>query len=168
MAISDSLKISNKYQENMEALEQIKENNPTATHVYIRRTTIDNSVIDIPIMMAEDEIKKHPEWEVVTSNKQMDDEVEALFGGEDDDPTVQVPPKPSEKREWTPPKRKGYYPEGQVPYPQVNQRSGEEELRHLEKQETKQKEDEQKNSGRKTVRATGGKRGRPKSAQSGK
>lgn len=111
---------SNKIAENLEKLADIRRKNPTASHIYIRRTTKDNLVVDIPIAQIEFIIRNNPLWEVVASNKQMDDAVEALFKDEapaadpvaapileqvlDQELELEVPPKPSEikpKRKYT-------------------------------------------------------------------
>lgn len=96
-------------EENLKKLAEIREKNPSATHVYIRRCDKDNLVVDIPIDHAEFTIRNRPKWEVVSSNKQMDDVVEALFREPEELPVevkpdyfevvdleIVVPPKPSE------------------------------------------------------------------------
>ena len=66
-------------QSNLKKLADLRLNNPGATHVFVRRVGMDNEVIDIPINGAEMTLKRHPFWEVVTTNRQMDEEVEKLF-----------------------------------------------------------------------------------------
>lgn len=102
-------------QDNLKKLADIKEKNPSATHVYLRRTDKDNAVVDVPIGQAEFTIRNRPQWELVASNKQMDDEVEKLFrepidNGSSSEPLLDievdkilrfpveivVPPKPSD------------------------------------------------------------------------
>jgi len=85
--------------ENLAKLAEIRLKNPSATHIYIRRCDKDNLVVDIPIDHAEFTIRNKPQWELVASNKQMDDEVEALFKepATPVEPEVVLPPKPSEE-----------------------------------------------------------------------
>lgn len=95
---------------NLELLEKIKKDNPSATHVYVRRFNregADIGWVDIPIGTVLVTLKQHPDWEILSSNKQMDDEVEKLFNEKDgpENPwdkdkelaDVDVPPKPSEE-----------------------------------------------------------------------
>lgn len=84
---------------NLEKVADIRKRNPTAKHVYIRRVGQDGLVIDIPVDHAEVTIRRHPKWEIVSSSKEMDDEVEALFKEpEQAVEELEVPPKPSDKK----------------------------------------------------------------------
>lgn len=73
------MSLPSKVEANLQRLREILEKNPSATHVYMRRCDKDNMVVDIPIDHAVFTIKNRPAWELVSSNKQMDDAVEALF-----------------------------------------------------------------------------------------
>ena len=89
-------------EENLKKLAEIKLKNPSATHVYVRRVDKDGLVVDIPIDHAEFTIRNRPAWILVSSNKQMDDVVEALFQEPAPEPVpppeeVVVPPRPSEE-----------------------------------------------------------------------
>lgn len=66
-------------EDNLRRLAQIKSKNPNTTHVYFKRLGLDNATIDIPIGQAEFQIRHKPEWELLTSNEEMDAEVAALF-----------------------------------------------------------------------------------------
>lgn len=79
----------------IEKLHQIQKENPTATHVYIRRSK-DGVTIDVPVGHAELTLKNNPTWEIVSSNKQMEDEVEQLFREPEDEPIA--PHNPWEKK----------------------------------------------------------------------
>ncbi len=96
--------------ENMKILAEIREKNPSASHVYVQRykNGIDVGWVDIPIAHAEMTIRQNPAWKLLTSNKQMDDEVEKLFSDEStvtaedmnsNEPgdILVVPPRPSEE-----------------------------------------------------------------------
>lgn len=99
---------STNVQENLEKLEYLKQRNPSATHVYMERD--DHVTVDIPLAQAEFTIRQRPTWTLVSSNKQMDDEVAKLFE-EPSEPVIleepevlEVPPKPSEKKRGRPKK----------------------------------------------------------------
>lgn len=90
---------------NKKKLIDIQKNNPGATHVYIRRfkNGKDIGVTDIPVSHALFTITNHPDWEIVSSNKQMDEDVERLFmddmkndSGPEPEDIVEVPARPSE------------------------------------------------------------------------
>ncbi len=93
--------------ENMKILAEIRAKNPSATHVYVQRIKngIDVGWVDIPIAQAEMTLRQNPAWRLLTSNKQMDDEIEKLFNEPEadlamdgkDGNTFAVPPKPSEE-----------------------------------------------------------------------
>jgi hypothetical protein len=96
--------------ENLAKLADIRKKNPSATHIYMRRVDKDNLVVDIPVDHAEFTIRQRPAWELVSSNQQMDDDVEALFREPaapeaPKEEEVVVPPKPSEE---VPVKRKAH------------------------------------------------------------
>lgn len=91
-----------KLTKNLELLASMRAKNPSATHVYVRRFKrgVDIGWVDIPIEQAEQTLKQNPDWELLSSNKQMDDEVEQLFNEPAPAPKVddvELPPKPSEE-----------------------------------------------------------------------
>ncbi len=105
--------------ENMNILAEIRAKNPSATHVNVQRIKkgIDVGWVDIPIAQAEMTLRQNPAWRLLTSNKQMDDDIEKLFNDEgtsesadvsdtghahatstsDTSSDIEVPPKPSEE-----------------------------------------------------------------------
>lgn len=94
---------------NLDLLRDIRSKNPSATHVYIRRfkNGIDIGWVDVPVAQAEYTLRNNPTWELLSSNKQMDDEVEKLFADDKTDveleqgaevkPVIDVPPRPSQE-----------------------------------------------------------------------
>lgn len=68
--------------EQLQKLVDIKRESPTASHVYVKRTDMNDSIVDIPMHQVEKTLRIHPNWEVMMSSQQMNREVEALF--EDD------------------------------------------------------------------------------------
>lgn len=102
--------MDNYLEKNLAKLKEIKAKNPSATHVYLRRWNKDKLIVDIPMSHADFTIKNNPLWELVSSNKQMDDDIEALFSEPEDKVTVEdmakvrdgetlnIPPKPSEEK----------------------------------------------------------------------
>lgn len=81
---------------NLNILASLRKSNPSMTHIYMRRTDKDGLVIDIPVEHAEATIRLRKHWEVVASNKQMDDAVEQLFKEPEAPVELEVPPRPSE------------------------------------------------------------------------
>ena len=51
--------------QNKETFQKLITANPRLTHVYIRRTTMDGSIIDIPIRSVEGTLKVNPSWEIM-------------------------------------------------------------------------------------------------------
>jgi hypothetical protein len=109
---------------NLEKLEEIRKKNPSATHIYMRRIGKDNLIVDIPMDHAVFTIRQWPLWELVASNKDMDDDLEETFDQPDEyelgkqpepvkkEEELEVPPKPSEVNAQNPwgksePKKRG-------------------------------------------------------------
>ena len=83
-------------QKNRLAVEDLLKKNPTAGFIYFKRHT-DGYVVDIPISHVPMTIKVNPAWTVVTSNKQMDSEIEALFLDSPEPESLDVPALPTEQ-----------------------------------------------------------------------
>lgn len=79
--------LPNNVQSNLEKLKEITESNRSATHIYLRRVGEDNLVVEVPLSHAETTIRREKAWEVVASNKEMDDVVEQIFNQPDETET---------------------------------------------------------------------------------
>jgi hypothetical protein len=55
--------------------------------VYVKRHGLDSLVVDIPLEHAVETLRRHPLWEIVSSDRTMRVEVEALFKDDLPEPT---------------------------------------------------------------------------------
>lgn len=83
----ESVDFYDRRKSNEEVLERLKRENKNMTHVYIKRWGMDGSIIDVPLNSVAMTLKVNKMWEIVSSNKQMSEEVEKLF----EDETASIP-----------------------------------------------------------------------------
>ena len=66
---------------NFDKLKELRESNKRMTHLYFRRLggRFVGDIIDMPLHMGEWTINQYPNWELVESNEQMDEDISVLF-----------------------------------------------------------------------------------------